>query len=109
MRHAIYALLLTLLACDTAYAQAYIGRWYGETIKQCADKNGGRLGVLAFTAKNEVFGKETPCRIVGATPKGSGTELRMRCQGDSGTFTELVEVKDGRLKVTNTFEGKRMT
>jgi hypothetical protein len=113
MRYAI-STLLTLLAVSAAdaqpntqaSAQAFVGRWYGEDVMECKGKRGGRVAPLEYTAR-EVFGLETPCQIVGTTPKGAATELTLRCRGE--TSRETVEVQGRQLKRTKMFEGKKMT
>jgi hypothetical protein len=117
VRHAI-SILLTLLTVNAANAQAsaqasaqanaqaFVGRWYGEDVMECKGKRGGRVAPLEYTAK-EVFGLETPCQIVSATPKGTATELTLRCRGE--TSRETVEVQGRQLKRTKMFEGKKMT
>jgi len=112
MRHAILILLtlLTVSAASTqaANAQAFVGRWYSEDLMECKGQRGSRVAPLEYTAK-EVFGLEIPCQIVSATPKGSATELTLRCRGEGTTSRHTVEVQGRQLKRTTTFEGKRMT
>jgi hypothetical protein len=113
VRYAI-SILLTLLAVNAANtqasaqanAQAFVGRWYSEDIMACKGKRGGRVAPLEYTAK-EVFGLETPCQIVSATPKETATELTLRCRGE--TSRETVEVQGRQLKRTKMFEGKKTT
>jgi hypothetical protein len=111
MRYAIYG-LSSLLAVSAANAQAnvqaFVGRWYSEDIMECKGKRGDRVAPLEYTA-NEVFGMETPCRIVSATPKGAATELTLRCRGEDTTSREMVEVQGRQLKRTKVFEGKKTT
>jgi hypothetical protein len=115
MRYAI-SILLTLLAVSAANAQpntqanaqAFVGRWYSDDATECKGKRGGRVAPLEYTAK-EVFGLETPCQIVSATPKGAATELTLRCRGDGVPFRETIEVQGRQLKRTKMFEGKKTT
>jgi hypothetical protein len=114
MRHAI-SILLTLLAVNAATAQAsaqanaqaFVGRWYSDSLMECKGERGSRVAPLEYTAK-EVFGLESPCRIVNSAPKGAATELTLRCRGEGMTSRETVEVQGRQLKRTKVFEGKKM-
>ncbi len=76
----------------------YIGKWYLDDPVVCTGAPEETDGLLTYTA-HEFIGLENRCRIVRATKRADGTELRMRCLGEGHPYRtrEVVKVIADRL------------
>ncbi len=77
---------------------AWQGRWYSDDPKAC--KSQDKEDLLIYTTKN-IESHETRCSILKATPRGTRTELSLRCAGEGSSWNsrEQVEARNDHLEV----------
>jgi hypothetical protein len=97
--------------CFASWKEPYVGTWFVENRAECRKKVGDSAELIAYTP-SRVIGPEINCKVLQVTKKGSGTELSLLCDGEgvrSIRQKEIVEVNNGRLKVTSIQNGRPST
>ncbi len=93
---------------QTNAAKFFVGKWYVQSPKVCKGQFDETEGLITYTDK-KVFGYESRCDIMRATPRDKRIELQLKCkaEGETSIERETVElVQGGKLKVTKTADGK---